>query len=193
MDVICAGLALIFLVLLVAGLVHPEWVVHWGAVPTRRIEALVYGFAFVVCAALAVYESGLRGSTDVVHPPRALVGDWGGDTAPLGEVASGRTLPLSLNIFADGHVEGRVGDATVVRGGVWRATLTSSWTGGATHYVDLHLRGPLDGDDGLSAENVVIGVRPEDSRLAGTLRCVARLGAGGLRRRIAVSAGLTRG
>ena len=52
MDVICLVLALVFLVVLIAGLLRPEWVLHWGALPTRRTEALVYGLAFVLCAGL---------------------------------------------------------------------------------------------------------------------------------------------
>ncbi|MFG0318409.1 MAG: hypothetical protein ACF8XB_14140 [Planctomycetota bacterium JB042] len=99
----------------------------------------------------ALLLAGLAACSAPDVPPPELVGAWAGDARVIVEFCEADTIPIRLDIRADGTVTGSVGDAALVDAAYHenRGALGRKLKVATDHIVSGKLDGPL-----IAAENV---------------------------------------
>ena len=142
--------------------------------PNRAVFAplvsilLAAGFAFAIVSC--------QGSTKTPPPPSSLVGAWVGSAHIVNDWVTTADLDVSFEIAADGSVEGRVGDATLVGGRIRpsRGDL-GRWLGVKTDWiVEADLEGALIAAEGIERDRVQVPLNLVDGSLTGGLHSGSR-------------------
>src|SRR5262245_29222629 len=80
-----------------------------------------------------------------IHPPRHLVGEWGGTAKVVGTMMLDRTFTVRIQIHRDGTVTGVVGDSTLTNAQFYRHRPVSVSRKERRDLMDYMISGQLSG------------------------------------------------
>ena len=157
MKVFFLLLSVAALPILLVGMIRPQLVLPNRLSPTRRGVVAFYGLGMLVSVLLFVFGPASPSRNDAPDP--ALVGRWSGRGEIHADGTTQRELVVNVEIHADGHVSGSLGDAHIATGQLWNQDVALRWLGNGSHVVRMTLTGPLVAVDSIYRSEASFGFK----------------------------------
>lgn len=97
----------------------------------------------------------------------AETGRWKGSAEIIVTWCKQKELPIEIEIFPDGRVTGKIGDAIVENGRFSETSGMLVWLGNSRYVISAGLKGPIVKAEGITRKSIELFVNLSDERLTG--------------------------
>lgn len=176
MDIFFFFLSIVLILLLIAGLVKPSWVLRRAKKRTRLRVLFYFGIGAIVSTVLWFIAQTPHLCSRTQSLPE-MVGTWTGDAPNYIKPRSTDTFPIAITITPEGNVSGRIGDAVIANGTLRRNHTTVIWFGNPRYVVEAPLSGVILPRDSVTTDLCWLVLDVHGNALHGGFSTIGQRGA----------------